>query len=100
MGDGTRFEEAKKINLSLTCLGQVIKHLTDGKLTHVPYRDSQLTMMLRDSLGGNSKTTLIITCSPSSYNHKETLSTLRFGLRAKAIKNSPKINREYTVPEL
>ena len=51
-------------------------------------------------MGGNSKTTLIITCSPSPYNHEESLSTLRFGIRAKAIKNKPKINREFTVAEM
>ena len=56
--------------------------------------------MLQDSIGGNSKTTLIITCSPSSYNEQETLSTQRFGTRAKAIKNAAKINKEYTVAEL
>lgn len=51
-------------------------------------------------MGGNARTTLIITCSPSSFNEAETLSTLRFGVRAKSIKNTPKINREYTVAEL
>jgi len=61
----------------------VINALTDGKSTHVPYRDSKLTRVLQESIGGNSKTSLIITCSPSIYNEAETLSTLRFGLRAK-----------------
>ena len=56
--------------------------------------------MLQESLGGNSKTTLIITCSPSPFNEIETLSTLRFGTRAKSIKNKPKINKEWTVTEL
>ena len=56
--------------------------------------------MLQESLGGNSRTTLIITCSPSSFNESETLSTLKFGCRAKSIKNRPKINRELTVAEL
>jgi len=51
-------------------------------------------------LGGNSKTTLIVTCSPSSFNSEETLSTLRFGNRAKAIKNKAHVNREFTIPEL
>lgn len=76
-------EEAKKINKSLTTLGMVINCLTDGKSTHVPYRESKLTRVLQESLGGNAKTVLIITASPSSYNDAETLSTLRFGLRAK-----------------
>jgi kinesin family protein 5 len=81
-------------------LGKVIYSLTDAKSTHVPYRDSKLTRVLQDSLGGNSKTALIITCSPAIFNEHETLSTLRFGTRAKAIKNKPKINKEFTVAEL
>ncbi|OMJ79414.1 hypothetical protein SteCoe_20569 [Stentor coeruleus] len=97
---GKRLEEAKNINKSLTVLGQVIYSLTDGKSTHIPYRNSKLTRVLQDSLGGNSKTCLIVTCSPSPYNESETISTLRFGIRAKAIKNKPKVNREYTVAEL
>lgn len=98
--EGKRLEEAKGINKSLTMLGLVIYSLTDGKSTHVPYRDSKLTRVLQDSLGGNAKTSLIITCSPHPYNEAETLSTLRFGIRAKAIKNKPKVNRELTVAEL
>lgn len=97
---GLRLEEAKHINKSLTALGQVINSLTDGKSTHIPYRDSKLTRVLQDSLGGNSKTSLIVTCSPSPYNEAETISSLRFGIRAKAIKNKPKVNREHTVAEL
>lgn len=96
---GKLLEEAKNINKSLTCLGKVINSLTDGS-THIPYRDSKLTRVLQDSLGGNSKTALIITCSPSPYNESETMSTLRFGIRAKAIKNKPKVNKEFTVAEL
>lgn len=97
---GKRLDEAKNINKSLSSLGKVINSLTDGKSTHVPYRDSKLTRVLQDSLGGNSKTTLIITCSPSVYNLQETLSTLRFGIRAKAVKNKAHVNREYTISEL
>ena len=97
---GDILDEAKKINQSLTTLGRVINCLTNGKGDHVPYRDSKLTRVLQESLGGNSKTCLIITCSPSIYNESETLSTLRFGLRAKEIKNKPKINKEITVSEL
>ena len=78
----------------------VIKHLTDKKSTHIPYRDSKLTRVLQDSLGGNSKTCLIITCSPSTYNEEETVSTLRFGSRAKKIQNKPIINKEQSVQEL
>jgi kinesin family protein 5 len=97
---GLTLEEAKTINRSLTTLGMVINNLTDGKSSHVPYRESKLTRVLQESLGGNAKTCLIITCSPSTYNEAETLSTLRFGLRAKKIKNKPKVNREVTVAEL
>lgn len=97
---GQTLEEAKKINKSLSALGMVINSLTDGKSTHIPYRDSKLTRILQESLGGNSRTTLIINCSPSSYNDQETLSTLRFGVRAKAIKNKAKINAELSPLEL
>lgn len=98
--EGKRLDEAKNINKSLSALGQVINALTDGKSSHVPYRDSKLTRVLQDSLGGNSKTALIITASPSAYNEPETISTLRFGIRAKAIKNKPTVNKEYTVAEM
>lgn len=76
---GTTLDEAKMINKSLTTLGKVITALTDRKATHIPYRESKLTRILQESLGGNSKTALIITCSPHPYNEAETLSTLRFG---------------------
>ncbi|KAJ4462120.1 putative Kinesin heavy chain [Paratrimastix pyriformis] len=98
--EGQRLEEAKKINLSLTCLGNVINALTDGKATHIPYRDSRLTRILQDSIGGNSRTTLIICASSSTTNDIETLSTMRFGARAKTIKNQAKVNQEYSVGEL
>ncbi|RDW79469.1 kinesin-like protein [Coleophoma cylindrospora] len=97
---GQTLEEAKKINKSLSALGMVINNLTDGKSSHIPYRDSKLTRILQESLGGNSRTTLIINCSPSSYNDAETLSTMRFGMRAKAIKNKAKINAEISPAEL
>ncbi|KAF9436472.1 hypothetical protein BGZ76_003903 [Entomortierella beljakovae] len=97
---GQTLEEAKKINKSLSALGMVINSLTDGKSTHIPYRDSKLTRILQESLGGNSRTTLIINCSPSSYNDAETVSTLRFGVRAKSIKNKAKINQELSAAEL
>ena len=97
---GQTLEEAKKINKSLSALGMVINSLTDGKSTHIPYRDSKLTRILQESLGGNSRTTLIVNCSPSSYNDAETLSTLRFGVRAKSIKNKAKINAELSPAEL
>lgn len=97
---GQVLEEAKNINKSLTTLGKVIVALTDKKVSHIPYRESKLTRILSESLGGNSKTLLIITCSPHPFNDSETLSTLRFGARARNIKNAPKVNKEYTVPEL
>ena len=97
---GQTLEEAKKINTSLSSLGNVINALTDGKSTHVPYRDSKLTRILQESLGGNSRTTLVINCSPSSYNEQESISTLRFGMRAKSIKNKAKINAELSPAEL
>ena len=81
--EGSRLEEAKNINGSLTALGKVINALTDGKSGHVPYRESKLTRVLQESLGGNTKTCLIITCSPSDFNDAESLSTVRFGNRAK-----------------
>lgn len=96
---GMRLEEAKNINRSLTTLGMVINSLCDGA-SHVPYRDSSLTLILKDALGGNSKTTLIICCNPESRHTPETLSTLRFGERAKRIKNNARINEEYSVDEL
>ena len=96
--EGERLNEAKSINKSLSALGNVINALS-SKQKHVPYRDSKLTRLLSDSLGGNSKTSLIITASPMSYNADETLSTLRFGVRAKLIKNKPAVNAEKSASE-
>ncbi|KAK5710493.1 hypothetical protein LTR17_018849 [Elasticomyces elasticus] len=97
---GQTLEEAKKINKSLSALGMVINALSDGKSSHIPYRDSKLTRILQESLGGNSRTTLIVNCSPSSYNDAETVSTLRFGERAKTIKQKAKINEELSPAQL
>ena len=77
---GQQLEEAKNINKSLTSLGLVINALTDKDKGHVPYRDSKLTRMLQESLGGNSQTSLILACSMCTYNDKETVDTLRFGM--------------------
>ena len=91
---GQRLEEAIKINLSLTCLCQVISALTDSKASYVPYRDSQLTRLLQDSLGGNTKTVMIANIGPADYNIDETINTLRWASRAKNIKNKPRINED------
>ena len=91
---GERFKEATKINLSLSALGNVISALVDGSVAHIPYRDSKLTRLLQDSLGGNSKTVMIATIGPASYNFEETLLTLRYANRAKSIKNKPRINED------
>lgn len=66
----------------------------DGKTKHVPYRDSKLTRLLQDSLGGNTKTLMVSCISPADYNYEETLSTLRYASRAKNIANKPKINED------
>merc|ERR1740123_2353007 len=91
---GERLKEATKINLSLSALGNVISALVDGKSSHIPYRDSKLTRLLQDSLGGNTKTVMVANCGPADYNYDETLSTLRYAYRAKSIKNKPRINED------
>ncbi|OTF70202.1 Kinesin-like protein [Euroglyphus maynei] len=91
---GIRLKEAAKINLSLTSLSLVIAALTDPKATFVPYRNSKLTRILSDSLGGNSKTLLIACVGPAKVNLEETISTLRFASTTKNIKNKPIINED------
>lgn len=91
---GQRLKEATKINLSLSTLGNVISALVDGKSTHIPYRNSKLTRLLQDSLGGNSKTMMCANIGPASYNYDETISTLRYANRAKNIKNRAVINED------
>ncbi|KAI5745698.1 hypothetical protein M8J76_013511 [Diaphorina citri] len=97
--EGTVLDEAKNINKSLSALGNVISALADGNKTHIPYRDSKLTRILQESLGGNARTTIIICCSPASFNESETKSTLDFGRRAKTIKNVVTVNEELTAEE-
>ncbi|KAM1342622.1 hypothetical protein ACFX2F_006926 [Malus domestica] len=95
--EGERLKEATNINKSLSTLGLVIMNLvnmSNGKSLHVPYRDSKLTFLLQDSLGGNSKTTIIANISPSSCCSLETLSTLKFAQRAKFIKNNAIVNED------
>ncbi|XP_061908773.1 kinesin-like protein KIF3B [Entelurus aequoreus] len=91
---GERLKEATKINLSLSALGNVISALVDGRSSHIPYRDSKLTRLLQDSLGGNARTVMVANIGPASYNVEETLTTLRYSNRAKNIKNKPRVNED------
>ncbi|KAG9148122.1 hypothetical protein Leryth_003697 [Lithospermum erythrorhizon] len=95
--DGLRFKEGVHINKGLLALGNVISALGDDKKrkegNHVPYRDSKLTRLLQDSLGGNSKTVMIACISPADINAEETLNTLKYANRARNIQNKPVINR-------
>lgn len=97
--EGDVLEEAKNINKSLSALGNVISALAEGTSSYIPYRDSKMTRILQQSLGGNSRTTIIICASPSSFNEVETRSTLMFGQRAKTIKNTVVVNEELTADE-
>ncbi|XP_071393513.1 kinesin-like protein KIF11 isoform X1 [Centroberyx affinis] len=90
-----RAREAGNINQSLLTLGRVITALVE-KRPHVPYRESKLTRILQDSLGGRTKTSIIATVSPSSSNMEETLSTLEYASRAKNIMNKPEVNQKLT----
>lgn len=97
---GSRLREGCKINLSLSALSNVISALVDQggraskKQRFIPYRDSKLTRLLQDSLGGNTKTVMISNISPADYNYEETLSTLRYADRAKRIQNKPVVNED------
>eukprot|EP00854_Cymbomonas_tetramitiformis_P010742 gene10742-12711_t len=94
---GKQLKEASSINKSLSALGLVMKSLVDvaqGRQRHVPYRDSRLTFLLQESLGGNAKTVMIAAVSPSSDCAAETLSTLKFAQRAKCIRNKAVINED------
>lgn len=98
--EGQTLDEAKTINKSLSTLGIVITKLTEKGTQHVPYRSSKLTRVLQESLGGNSRTALIINCSPARDNIDETISTLDFGKRAKAIKQKAVLNQEKSLEDL
>jgi hypothetical protein len=95
---GDRLAEGNAINASLTSLGNVIKTLADISLgkarkgSHIPYRDSMLTRMLQDALGGNSSTMMVCAIRPGNMFYEETLNTLRYADRAKQIKNKPVVN--------
>jgi len=85
-------EETKKINYSLLVLGKCIQSLIDKKCNYISYRDSKLTRLLQDSLGGNARTSMIITISPSKVNLDESISSLMFGQRAMKVTNKPFVN--------
>jgi hypothetical protein len=93
---GTTLKEGISINKGLLSLGNVISALTeDGKKNnHIPYRDSKLTRILQDSLGGNSRTSMIACISPAEINFEETLNSLKYASRARNIKNKPIVNRD------
>lgn len=93
---GDRLKEGSNINKSLTTLGMVISKLAEGKTSSqfIPYRDSVLTWLLKDKLGGNSKTVMVATISPAADNYEETLSTLRYADRAKRIVNHAVVNED------
>ncbi|GLC44581.1 hypothetical protein PLESTB_001321400 [Pleodorina starrii] len=101
---GATLVEGSLINKSLSCLSNVIYALTEdsrgGKARHVPYRDSKLTRVLQDSLGGSARTVLIICCSPCLENAAETLSSLRFGSRAKGVQNTVTVNQRISPERL
>jgi len=94
--EGATLKEGININKSLLVLGNVISALSDvgKKGNFIPYRDSKLTRILQDSLGGNSRTSMIACCSPAESNFDETLNTLNYASRARKIKNKPKVNRD------
>ncbi|EFJ26093.1 hypothetical protein SELMODRAFT_172950 [Selaginella moellendorffii] len=102
--DGLRFKEGVHINKGLLALGNVISALGDDKKRkeggHVPYRDSKLTRLLQDSLGGNSRTVMIACVSPADSNAEETLNTLKYANRARNIQNKPTVNRDPAAAEL
>ncbi|CAI9267078.1 unnamed protein product [Lactuca saligna] len=102
--DGMRFKEGVHINKGLLALGNVISALGDEKKrkegAHVPYRDSKLTRLLQDSLGGNSRTVMIACVSPADINAEETLNTLKYANRARNIQNKPVVNRDPVSSEM
>ncbi|KAK9810499.1 hypothetical protein WJX72_011819 [[Myrmecia] bisecta] len=97
---GQQFREGININKGLSALGNVISALSEGSgRKHIPYRDSKLTRILQDSLGGNSETLMIACASPASFNQDQTLSTLRYASRARSIQNRLKLNNKYSPVE-
>ena len=102
--EGLRLKEGININLGLLALGNVISILGEdnpsNKVKHVPYRESKLTRILQDSLGGNSHTVMIACASPADSNMEETLNTLRYADRARKIKNKPFVNVDPQTAEI
>ena len=98
--DGIRLREGININLGLLALGNVISVLGEDNIKHVPYRESKLTRLLQDSLGGNSHTLMVACASPADSNMEETLNTLRYADRARKIKNKPIINIDPQIAEM
>lgn len=96
---GARLQEMKKINCSLSALGQIIQALSE-KHQHVPYRNSQLTRVLQETIGGNCKTALVVTCSAGRRHASETLSSLRFATRARSVCNHVKVNLIHSAEQL
>ena len=90
--EGQRMKEAVVINKSLSALGNVVMALQRADYTHVPYRESKLTRLLQDSLGGNSYTTLLATLNPLQENYEECLNTLMFANRCRYVQNKPEVN--------
>ena len=87
-----QMDETGHINKSLFILSNVVNKLAEGRGGHIPYRDSKLTRILSNALGGNSCSTIICTVSPAAMNYHLTLSTLRFACRAKTVQNKPQVN--------
>lgn len=96
---GAQKTETSKINRSLLTLGRCIQALCTGQ-PHVPYRESKLTRLLQDSLGGHTKTCIIATISPSEIHAEETLNTLDYALKAKNIKNKPEVNQKISKTQM
>lgn len=92
--EGEGFREGVNINYALMVLGNCISALTSNSHGHIPFRDSKLTMLLKDSLGGNARTLMIAALGPADYNFSESMSTLRYAERVKKIENKPKVNMD------
>ncbi|KAI4327053.1 hypothetical protein L6164_019556 [Bauhinia variegata] len=97
--EGHTLEEAKSINLSLSALGKCINALAENS-AHVPFRDSKLTRLLRDSFGGTARTSLVITIGPSPRHRGETASTIMFGQRSMKVENMVKLKEEFDYKSL